>query len=84
MPDERFIKRDYIKTPQLVQTGAHLPSIPIQLSNGQLDVDGLRRLLDAIVQAINKLGGTDGVSGTYDLTTTPNVIFKDGKLISIE
>lgn len=76
MPDPRDLRRTYVKTPQLVQTGTHLPPVPVDLKEDQ---DGLRRLLEAIRQAVN---GTDGLSGTFTVGTS-QMVFLAGKLISI-
>lgn len=78
MADPREIKRGYVKTPQLVQTGVQLPPVPLNLADG--DWEGLRRLLEAIRQAVN---GQDGVSVSFDPSTITNLIFDKGKLISI-
>lgn len=75
MPDPRDLRRTYIKTPQLVQTGTHLPPTPLDAN----DWDGLRRLLDAIREAVN---GTDGLSGSYTIGGTA-VVLLQGKIISI-
>src|SRR6188768_357926 len=52
----REIKRSYLPTPELIKDGVRVPTVPVNLADG--DWNGLNRLLDSMRKAIIAPQGT--------------------------
>jgi hypothetical protein len=74
--DPRDLRREYVKTPQLVQTGSHLPATP----QSPEQWDQARRLFDSLKEAIEQ---TDGLTTEVTISGT-TLTFRSGILIGVE